>query len=287
VLESALATDKQGSGDQMVDVRKAELFSAVPWMNRWLIKLELAPQLRSLIYQSGLKWTVGSMLLMSAVSAVLGFYLIFWRTGVFFLSLLAGLAAAFIPLMIVLQKRKRRFFKFEEGMPEAIDLMVSALRSGHSLASALGLVGNESPDPIGAEFRVCFEEQNYGLELRTALDHLTARVPIQDLKIVVAAILIQKESGGNLAEVLDKTSQVIRDRFRLKREIQTYTAQGRMTGWILTILPLVLGCGLYLISPDNMSLLWKRELGIKLMYAAGAMTIVGGLVIRKIVNIDV
>jgi tight adherence protein B len=212
---------------------------------------------------------------------------VYWRTGVLVLSVGVGAAGLFFPLIFVRQKRARRFGKFEQGMPEAVDLMVSALRSGHSLASALGLVGHESPDPIGMEFRVCFEEQNYGLELRTALEHLTSRVPLQDLKIIVAAILIQKESGGNLAEVLDKTSQVIRERFRLKREIQTYTAQGRLTGWILTILPLVLGCALYLISPDNMSLLWKRELGIKLLYGAGSMIILGGLAIRKIVNIDV
>jgi tight adherence protein B len=286
VLEAALASDQQRAAEQ-IDIRKSEVMSAVPWMNKWLMRFEIAPKLRSLIYQSGLKWTVGSLLLMSAVCAVVAGYLVYWRTGVVALAALIGLAAGFAPLMFVLQKRSMRFGKFEQGMPEAVDLMVSALRSGHSLASALGLVGHESPDPIGSEFRICFEEQNYGLELRVALDHLTSRVPLQDLKIIVAAILIQKESGGNLAEVLDKTAQVIRERFRLKREIQTYTAQGRLTGWILTILPLVLGCALYFISPDNMSLLWKRELGIKLLYAAGAMIILGGLVIRQIVNIDV
>ena len=145
----------------------------------------------------------------------------------------------------MLFKRSKRFGKFEQGLPEALDLMVSALRAGHSLIAAMGLVARECADPVGSEFKMCFEEQNYGLELKTALDNLIERVPLQDLSIVATAIMIQKESGGNLAEVLDKTSHVIRERFRLKRQIQTHTAQGRLTGWILSLLPVVLGIALY------------------------------------------
>jgi tight adherence protein B len=128
---------------------------------------------------------------------------------------------------------------------------------------------------------------NYGLELKSALDNLVTRVPLQDVKIVTTAVLIQRESGGNLAEVLDKTAQVIRERFRLKRQVSTHTAQGRLTGWILTMLPVVLGFILYLVNPDLMSNLWKKDLGLKLLYAAGSMIVVGGLIIRKIVNMDV
>ena len=119
------------------------------------------------------------------------------------------------------------------------------------------------------------------------MNNLTTRVPLQDLRIAVTAILIQKESGGNLAEVLDKTSYVIRERFRLKRQVRVHTAQGRMTGWILSFLPVVLGVGLYMLNPTTMSLLWTRPIGLKLLYAAGGMTIVGSLIIRKIVNMDV
>jgi tight adherence protein B len=155
------------------------------------------------------------------------------------------------------------------------------------LVAALGLVGSESPDPIGIEFKICCDEQNYGLELRTAMDNLVTRVPLQDVRIVTTAILIQKESGGNLAEVLDKTAYVIRERFRLKREVRIHTAQGRMTGWILSFLPIVLGIGLYLVNPDHMSLLWKREIGVKLLYLSAGMTLTGALIIRKIVNMEV
>jgi tight adherence protein B len=287
-LESTLAAGgKANSSDEIVDLRKQELFSAVPWLNRWLLRLEVAPRLRTLLYQANLKWTVGVLMLMSLACFLIPAYLVYLRTGVIILALLIGLLLGGVPLFYVFAKRKKRFGKFEQGLPEAIDLMVSALRAGHSLVSALGLVANESPDPIGSEFKTCFDEQNYGLDLRTAMDNLVARVPLQDLRIIVTAILIQRSSGGNLAEVLDKAAYLVRERFRLRRQVQTHTAQGRLTGWILTFLPVVLGIALYLVNPETMSLLWHRDFGIKLLYAAGVMTLVGAFVIRKIVNMEV
>jgi len=203
------------------------------------------------------------------------------------ISLVLGALVGSLPFAYVLYKRSQRFGLFEKQLPEALDLMVSALRVGHSLGAALGLVTRECEDPVAGEFRICYEEQNYGLELRTAMDNLTTRIPLQDMKIVSTAILIQKESGGNLAEVLEKTSHVIRERFRLKRQVRTHTAQGRMTGWILTFLPPVLGIMLYFLNPKEMSLLWTRDIGIKLLWTSAIMTVIGGLIIRKIVNMDV
>lgn len=287
VLESALAVDQSRTGDPIVDIRKSELLSDVPWINRWLLKLEIAPSLRSLLYQANVKWTAGGLLLMSVACFVFPSYLIYLRTGAVFFAVAIGLIVGGAPIFYVLQKRRQRFDKFERELPEALDLMVSALRAGHSLVAALSLVAHECQDPIGAEFRICFEEQNYGLELRTAMTNLIARVPLQDLKIVVTGILIQKESGGNLAEVLDKAAYVIRERYRLKRQVRIHTAQGRLTGWILSFLPVALGIALYLINPDTMSLLWRRPIGVKLLYAAAAMTITGALIIRKIVNMEV
>jgi tight adherence protein B len=286
-LDSALATSWINSTDQIVDLRKQELLSAVPWINRWLMKIELAPRLRLLLYQANLRWTAGGLILMCTAAFVIPSYLIHLKTDNTIFPLAIGLVLGATPLVFVLAKRKKRFKKFEAELPDALDLMVSAFRVGHSLNSALSLVARECPDPVSTEFRICFDEQNYGLELRTAMDNLTTRVPLQDLRIVSTAILIQKESGGNLAEVLEKTGHVIRERFRLKRQIMTHTAQGRLTGLILTLLPIVLGVLLYLVSPDTMSLLWKREIGIKLLYASGVMTLIGGLIIRKIVNMDV
>jgi tight adherence protein B len=287
-LESTLATGrKAGLSDEIVDLRKQELFSAVPWLNRWLLRLEVAPRLRVLLYQAKLKWTVGGLLLMSLACFLIPAYLIYLRTGTVIVALLVGFLLGGAPIVYVLAKRKQRFGRFDQGLPEAIDLMVSALRAGHSLVSAIGLVANESPDPIGPEFKICFDEQNYGLDLRVAMENLIIRVPLQDLRIIVIAILIQRSSGGNLAEVLDKASYLVRERFRLRRQVQTHTAQGRLTGWILTFLPVVLGVGLYLVNPESMSLLWRRELGRELLYSASIMTVIGALVIRKIVNMEV
>ncbi|QEE27898.1 type II secretion system F family protein [Terriglobus albidus] len=285
-LYAALATGRS-EADSVVDIRKKELFSAVPWINRWLLQLELAPQLRTLLYQSGLKWTVGALLLMSAACFVFPAYLLYWRTGVLIFSLLLGVLFALAPLAFVLYKRSSRFNQMEQELPEALDLMVSGLRAGHSLVTTLRLVAHESPEPISGEFKICFDEQNYGLELRTAMENLVKRVPLQDLRIVVTAILIQKESGGNLAEVLEKAAHVIRERFRLKRQIRVHTAQGRLTGWILSFLPIVLGIALYLINPKTMSTLWTHAIGIKLLYLSAFMTVSGALIIRKIVNMKV
>jgi tight adherence protein B len=286
-LESALATSWTNTSDQIVDLRKQELLSAIPWIHRWLMKIELAPRLRLLLYQANLKWTAGGLILMCSAAFVVPGYLRYLQSGDLITSLIIGTVLGAAPIAFVFNKRKRRFKKFETELPDALDLMVSALRVGHSLNSALSLVSRECPDPVSTEFRICYDEQNYGLELRTAMDNLVTRVPLQDLRIVATAILIQKESGGNLAEVLEKTAHVIRERFRLKRQIMTHTAQGRLTGLILTLLPVVLGVMLYIISPDTISLLWKREIGVKLLYASGAMTVIGGLIINKIVNMDV
>jgi tight adherence protein B len=286
-LDAALASGRQDFHDQIVDLRKNELLSAIPWVNRWLLRIELAPRLRTLLYQSGLKWTTGGLLLISLACFAIPAYLAYLRVEVLTFAVLIGLLVGSLPLVFVLHKRRARFNQIEQELPEALDLMVSALRAGHSLVAALRLVAYESPQPIGGEFRICFDEQNYGLELRNAMDNLVSRVPIQDLRIVVTAILIQKESGGNLAEVLDKASYVIRERFRLKRQVRVHTAQGRMTGWILSFLPLVLGVALYFVNPTTMSILWTRPIGIKLLYASAVMTVTGALIIRKIVNMEV
>ena len=166
-------------------------------------------------------------------------------------------------------------------------MIASALRVGHSLVAGLGAVAQESPEPIASEIRKCFEEQNYGIDLRTSLTNLTRRVPVQDFRIFVAAVLIQRESGGNLAEVLEKVVQTARDRFRLKKQVSVHTAQGRMTGWVLSLLPLTIGFAMYLMNPDGMSILWTRPIGLKMLYVASGMDLVGALIIRKIVAIRV
>jgi tight adherence protein B len=286
-LDSALTNDSAQARAQMLDLRKRDLMSTIPWLNRKLLKFQLAPILRTLLHQADLKWTAGGLLAGCAVCFAIPALVVDTFFNSLPLSLAVGVALGFAPFAWALYKRSKRFKLFQQGLPEALEMMVSALRAGHSLIAAMGLVARECPDPIGCEFKTCFEEQNYGLELKAALDNLTTRVPLQDLRIVSTAIMIQKESGGNLAEVLDKTCHVIRERFRLKRQVGVHTAQGRLTGWILTLLPIVLGFVLYLANPVMMSVLWKTPLGIKLLWASSGMLVVGGLIIRQIVNMDV
>jgi tight adherence protein B len=287
-LDSALATgDDDEDRNKDVNLRKNDMISAIPWVNRKLQEFELAPILHTLLYQADLKWNAGTLVAGCVLCFAFPAYLTYLRFDSILIALPAGLLLGSAPLAYVLHKRSKRLDTFQQGLPEALDLMVSALRAGHSLVAALGSVARECADPLGCEFKTCFEEQNYGLELKVALDNLTKRVPLQDLRIFSTAIMIQKESGGNLAEVLDKTSHVIRERFRLKRQVGVHTAQGRMTGWVLTLLPVVLGTILYFVNPEMISILWRNPTGIKMLWAAGGMIVVGGFIIHRIVNMDV
>jgi tight adherence protein B len=239
------------------------------------------------LYQAGVTLSIGTLLMTSiGGAAFLGCVLFLWF-GATIPALF--LSAAFLPLpfLYVRMKRAKRLSLLEQQLPEALGMMVSALRVGHSLIASLGAVAQESSDPIGGEMRKCFDEQNYGVDLRTALQNLTKRAPLQDFRIFVAAVMIQKESGGNLAEVLEKVALTTRDRFRLKKQVSVHTAQGRMTGWILSLLPVALGVGMYFVNPDGISVLWKRSIGLKMLYTAIGMDVLGALIIRKIVGIRV
>ncbi|HKF46292.1 MAG TPA: type II secretion system F family protein [Terracidiphilus sp.] len=286
-LDTALGVTASIPGADVSSFRKSESVSAIPLLNKALQQADIVPKVAALLKQANVGWTPGTLILMSLAGFAVSVYLVHLRSGSLIIGALAGLAVASGPFCYVLFRRMQRFGKFEKGLPEALDLIVGALRAGHSFSAAMGLVSRECADPVGYEFRAAFDEQNFGLDVRTSLDNLVSRVPLQDLKIAVTAIIIQRESGGNLAEVLEKTSYMIRQRFRLKKQISVHTAQGRLTGLILTVLPIALGFALYLINPDNMSLLWRREIGIKLLIAAGCSLVVGTLCIQKIVRIRI
>jgi tight adherence protein B len=177
--------------------------------------------------------------------------------------------------------------KFNEALPDAIELMGRALRAGHSMASAIEVVAEQSVDPLASEFAVVFHQQKFGIPFRDALLQLGDRVPSKDLHFLITAILVQKETGGDLTEILDRTTRVIRDRVRIEGEIRTYTAQGRLTGWILGGLPVALLGILNIMTPGYSKVLFTDPVGQDLLYAGGVMIIVGGLIIRKIVNIQV
>jgi tight adherence protein B len=270
------------------DIRKQqEKLSAFPWLNRFLTRLNLATKSSLFFYQAGVTTSLGALILMSLTGAVVVGYIVYLRTGYGISSILLAAACLPIPLRFIQWKRNKRLAQLEQQLPEALSMMASALRVGHSFVAGLGAVGEESPEPIGGEMRKCFEEQNYGVELRTSLLNLTRRVPVQDFRIFVAAVLIQKESGGNLAEVLEKVVQTARERFRLKKQVGVHTAQGKMTGWVLSALPIIIGLFMYLLNPKGMSVLWTRPIGLKMLYIATGMDFLGAMIIRKIVKIQV
>jgi tight adherence protein B len=269
------------------DVSKSSVFSAIPWLHRVLARLNVGHRLKLFLDQADVKWTPSLLLLVSLSACFLSAFLMhrFLRLGA--ASLLFGMVPGALPFLYVSWMRKRRSAHILTNLPDALDLMVNALRVGHSMMGSLGHAATEAPGPLGRELRLCFEEQKFGIDLRTALDHLVTRVPLLDLRIIATAIMINKESGGNLAEVLEKTGRVIRERFRIKQQIQVHTAQGRLTGVILFALPVVL-CGLmYLANHDFMRSLFVNPKGVRLVEIAAVMNILGSLLIRKIVNIRV
>jgi len=274
--------------EKVADIRREQKnASAIPLLNEWLRRLNLTSSTVMFFYQAGSSQTVGSLLTIGVVGWVVLGVLLWFRFDEFLPALIISMGFLPLPFLYIARKRSKRMMTLEQQLPEAIGMMVSALRVGHSLIASIGAVAQESAEPIATEMRKCFDEQNYGIDLRIALTNLTERVPLQDYRIFVAAVLIQKESGGNLAEVLEKVAQTTRDRFRLRKQIRVHTAQGRMTGWILSFLPVVLGFGMYLVNPDGMSILWKRDVGLKLLYTAGVMDVIGAMIIRKIVSVRV
>ncbi len=274
--------------ETIADLRRApEKLSGIPWLNQLLTRMNLAPAFSLMVYQAGMTVSLGTLILISLGGMLALGAALYLKLGPTLPAALLSTLFLPLPFLYVRMRRGRRLLKLEQQLPEALDTMASALRVGHSLIASIGAVAQDSQEPMSGEMRKCFEEQNYGVDLRTALVNLTNRAPIQDFRIFVAAVLIQKESGGNLAEVLDKVSQTTRERFRLKKQVMVHTAQGRMTGWILALLPVLLGGGMYLMNPDSMSVLWKRPVGQHLLYAALAMETTGALLIRKIVAIRV
>ena len=273
--------------EKAANIRREDKVSGVVWLNHWMVKINLAPRARILFHQAGMKASPEKLLLTSLVGWVTIAGTIWLRTRSLFPAVVVASAFTPLPLIYLLRRRAQRFAKFEQQMPEALDMLVSALQVGHSLVTAIGALSENCAEPIASELRKLFDEQNFGIDLRTAMTNLTERVPVQDVRIFVAATLIQKESGGNLAEVLSKVAQTTRERFRLKKQIMVHTAQGRLTGRILSLLPALLGLGMYFVNPEGMSILWTSPTGQKMLYGATGMIFVGWLIIRKIVAIKV
>jgi tight adherence protein B len=273
--------------DAEIDVRRDDVFSKTPWLDSLLRKTDFIRVLKLRLYQAEMDWTPEKFLQISLLCGSVAGVLVYLRTEVALITFLMFVIVGSIPYLYVRRKCSQRFNKMRERLPESLDLMVSAIRAGHSFTSAMGLASKESPEPVKREFRQCFDEQNFGLDLRMAMNNLAYRMPTRDVRMIVTAVLIQKEAGGNLTEILDKVAYLIREDYRIQRQVSVHTAQGRITGYILAALPLFLGFLLYLLNPEDMSLLWRRSMGIKLLEAAFVMEIIGLFIIRKIINPEV
>jgi len=198
-----------------------------------------------------------------------------------------GAIGAALPWVVLRIKRTRRLRTFEEAFPEALDLVSRALKAGHAFATGLKMVADEMPEPIGPEFRKTFDEQNFGLPLKDSLANLTVRVPLLDVRFFSTAVLIQRETGGNLSEILENLAHVVRERFKILRQVRVYTAHGRLTGYVLLALPVFLMIALSFINPEHMQLLFREPIGHMLLGVAAVMQVVGYLWIKQVVKIEV
>jgi tight adherence protein B len=272
---------------QAGSLAKAEQqFSQVPLLNKILAHTRVTDPLQQLIDQAGSNLTVGLVVLMTGSAGVAGYLLVSILTGYRGLGLVAGILLSVLPLTWLKWQRNRRITQFEEKFPEAIDLIARALRAGHAFTTGLSMVADEIPDPVGAEFKLLYDRQNYGMPLPDALRNFAERIPLLDARFFATAVLTQREAGGNLSEVLDNLSKVVRERFKVKRQVRVITAHGRMTGAVLVALPPLTALGFLILVPSHIKLLVQDPMGIRLVVTALVLQVTGGLLIRKLVNIE-
>ena len=258
--------------------------SQIPLFNRILEKFQISKNLSHLLEQTDLSLKVGQLILLMIVLGMLG-GLITIRKGNLILTLLVFILSGSLPLLYVQLCKARRLKSFIRQFPDAIDMIVSSLRAGHAFNKAMQLVSSEAPDPVGVEFRKAFEENSLGLSLKEALNNLTQRVDSMDLKLFVMAVLLQKETGGNLTEILDKISHTIRERFKLIGQIKAFTAQGRMSMWVLGSLPIGFGFIMSMIHPGYLDPLFNEPFGRLLLTIGIILQIIGFIILRKIIRI--
>jgi tight adherence protein B len=254
-----------------------QLAQTLPWAQSGL----------RLIKQAGHSWSFGLLSLFSLIAAVAAFGLASLFNASITFGIPLGLAAGLAPYLYLHIVREMRFSKFGDLLPEAVDLMSRGLRAGHSIQAVLEMVGNEIADPVGIEFRALHKEQTLGLPIREAMMSLVDRVPVDDMRFLATAILLQKESGGNLAQILDKTATVIRERARLRGQLRIYTAQGRITGYLLGCAPFIMFGLMNVVNHNYEKTLFSDPFGVKMVYFGLGMMLVGILAIRKIIDIKV
>jgi len=258
-----------------------------PLVRRLVTRLPRMNDFDLFIQQAGMSWTVQTFVLLT-VGLALGFgAAALTSTRRLDAALIAAAFGSVLPYQLVRIRRSRRLRAFEERLPETIDLLTRAIRAGHPLTAGLQMVADEMGEPVGGEFRRCFEEQRFGLPLEDSMLSMADRVGLIDVRIMTTAILIQRNVGGNLAEILDNLAYTIRERFKIRRQLRVYTAQGRLSGYILAVLPIAVGCAIYVLNRSYMMTLFTDPAGKVSVVIAVILQIIGFLWIRKIVNIEI
>jgi tight adherence protein B len=280
-----LMSGAPGRSSERISILKQRRFSRHDVADRLLRRAALVHRLDQLLIQSGTKWTVEYFLIWTGVALLAGIFLgLHWpaplRAGV-------SLVFALLPLALVRRARARRLVHIEEQLPEAADFIARALRAGHSFTNVLQIVGNELSEPLSGEFRIAREEINYGVPMSEALHNMAARIPLTDLRYLIIAVLIQRETGGNLAEILGNISHIIRGRLKLAAQVRVLSAEGRMSAWILGLLPFVVGGAMVLLNPEYIKFMWTDPTAIQLSWYGLVMIIVGVFWLRKVIRIRI
>lgn len=290
--KAAQALRRRLKGDSGAPVRtkltkKAPPLSALKVLDAVLVRLgRLVEPLQRTIGLSGLPISMGVILLACGLTAMVTFMVFSLLVAAPSLGALVAVMTASFPYVYVRRAASRRVRKLEEQLPQAIDLIAVSLRAGHTLTAGLWMVSEEIGEPLGSEFKVLYDQQNYGKPLPDVLKAFAERVPLLDARIFVTAVLTQRETGGNLAEILDKLASVIRDRSRIRRQVRAVSAHGRFTGWVLALLPPTLAGLLFVLVPDHMMILIEDPLGLKMVGVASVLQVVGTLLIRRVVNVE-
>ena len=286
-IERRLQAMSAGGSYKAASLVKQRLLAKTKGMERLLLKVPRIHQLDRLLVQAGLGLSVASFVSVTLLVIVCGLVLAWLVNFPSLVVIVVGLAAGFIPLVYAQASKHKRMRVIEQQLPDALDFMARAMLAGHAFPSALQMVGTEMPEPIAAEFRIVFDEINYGISTQEALGNLAIRVPSTDLRYFVIAVLIQRETGGNLAELLGNISSLVRARLKLLGTVRVLSAEGKMSGWVLTLLPFALGTVLQIVNPNFLSVLWTDPLGIKMAGFALTMMLFGIVVMWRITKIRV
>jgi len=287
-LEQRLRSLSAGQhGTDIGSLLKERHLSETPWLDRALLALPRVTSLDRLLEQAGTAMTVARFLLVTVLTGLATFMVLLVLRTPFFFAVIMAAFAALIPLLLVMRMRSKRMHKFDEQLPDALDLLSRALRAGHAFPSAMQMVATEATDPIGAEFQITFEEINYGVSVSDAMLNLATRVPSIDLRYFVISVLLQRETGGNLSELLDNLSKLIRERFKLLGKIRVLAAEGKLSAYILISLPFATAAMIFLVNPKFMRVLWTDPAGLNLVFGALIMMVVGAFWMWRIVKIRV